>query len=101
MGASGTFLLIHKAVDLVLALVVVGWLTEIELDALKDQEKVLNNYFKWKTAALLVEPPFVHCSAGGTKVRESEPLQAKSSYQENFTNPRISLEYGRLAWYRY
>lgn len=56
--------------DPVLASVAIGWLTEVECDALEDQEWFPYNYDEGKIRVLLAAQSLISSSAGGFDVRK-------------------------------
>lgn len=89
------------AVDLMLAAVATGKLTEFDWKALEDQVRFTYNYGEGKIMALSAVPPLVRLRASGAIVREVEQAEVKSGYLEEFASRRMSIKYARLAWRRY
>lgn len=73
-------LVLDMTVDLVLALVAIGRLTEFERDTLEDQEWFQCNYNERKIRVLPAEPPMVRRSASGVELREGGQSEVKLRY---------------------
>lgn len=87
--------------DPVLALVVIGLLTEVDWDALGDQEWFPYKYAEGKTVVLLSKPPMMRSNSRGLEVREGVQPVVKLKYRAELATRGRSIELVCFAWRRY
>lgn len=85
----------------VLAFAALGRLTEIDREAVEDQELLSYKCSKGKVVPLPAELPSVHRSASGAKVGENNYAKVKPRYCKAFANHGMYMERARLAWFRH
>lgn len=87
--------------DPVLVLVTIERLTKIDWKPLYDQEWFLYSCNDGKIVVWPAEPPSVHRSVSGVKVREGGQLEVKAGFRDEFTHRGMSTEYAQLLLRRY